>query len=74
MTFEEWHHIQLGGDKDNCSHEGWERKAWNAAIELAARVCEARGDKIGGTIDPHIMAADIRKCSSSVTLVLVKGE
>ncbi len=42
MTFDDWHDKQLAGDADNCQHEGWERKAWNAAIEAAAKIAEAQ--------------------------------
>lgn len=51
MTFDEWHKKQLGGDPDNCPHEAWERKAWEAATkaerEACAKVCEShQGIKI----------------------------
>lgn len=71
MTFEEW----LESD-DGILRFGRElrpvwiadaRIGWNAAIEAAARVCEARGDKIGGAIDPHITAKDVRALSSNET-------
>jgi len=39
MTFDEWHKKQLGGDPDNCPHEAWERKAWEAATKAEREEC-----------------------------------
>lgn len=44
--FEEWHESQLAEDYKagrngyRCPHEEWERAAWNAALEEAARVVQ----------------------------------
>jgi len=39
MDFDEWHYKQLNGDLDNCPHEAWERKAYEAGqLEAAERI------------------------------------
>lgn len=43
MNFEEWHDKQLNGDPDTCPHKDWERFAWDAALEEAAKVVEQNG-------------------------------
>ena len=45
MDFDEWHHRQLNGDPDNCPHEAWERKAWEAALSECARICREAADE-----------------------------
>lgn len=66
MTFDEWHQKQLNGDADNCPHEAWERKAWDAAIlaerEACAKVVEAN---YRGVYDSHTCAAAIRGRSNA---------
>ena len=52
MNFEEW-------------HEGWERKAWNTAIEEAAKVCEAEAE-MHRSVGNHGAAGNLLNAASAI--------
>ena len=56
MKFYEWWYKQLKDPTNPISP----REAWNSAIEVAAKIVESRGVKIGGAIQPEITAREIR--------------
>lgn len=41
QEFEAWHLTQLAGDPDNCPHEAWEWKAWQASRAAMVPMTEA---------------------------------